>query len=258
MTNDYTNVTELPGSPATSEQLARLYHRYHTAAQYASGRRMLEVACGAGLGLGYLSYKAKKVIGGDYTEDLLRIAQSHYQGKVPLVRLNAQDLPFRNRTFEMVIILEAIYYIVEVRQFIIESKRVLDTGGTLLIGTVNKDWSEFAASPFSTRYFSVPELGNLLKQSGFIDLEFYGSFPTEANSVNQKLISLIRKLAIGLNLMPRTLEGRARLKQLFYGKLVRLPAEVTEDMTNLFTLEPIPGDLATQKYKIIYCIAKCP
>ena len=58
--------------------------------------------------------------------------------------------------------------------------------------------------------------------------------------------------------MLRILEECTCLKQLFYSKLVDLPAEVTEDMTNLLTLEPIPGDLATQKYKIIYCIAKCP
>lgn len=52
MPDDYTSVTELPGSQATREQQARLYHRYHTAGRYATGKRVLEVACGAGLGLG--------------------------------------------------------------------------------------------------------------------------------------------------------------------------------------------------------------
>ena len=78
MRNDYTSVTELPGSQATGEQQARLYHRYHTASRYATGKRVFEVACGAGLG--YLARRASSVVGGDYTDSLLRIAQSHYQG----------------------------------------------------------------------------------------------------------------------------------------------------------------------------------
>ena len=50
ITDDYSSITELPGSHATREQLARLYHRYHMAAQYTLNKRILEVACGAGLG----------------------------------------------------------------------------------------------------------------------------------------------------------------------------------------------------------------
>jgi cyclopropane fatty-acyl-phospholipid synthase-like methyltransferase len=61
MAMNFTPVTELPGSMVTREQLARLYHRYHTAGRYAAGKRVLEVACGAGLGLGYLVRTAESV-----------------------------------------------------------------------------------------------------------------------------------------------------------------------------------------------------
>jgi 2-polyprenyl-3-methyl-5-hydroxy-6-metoxy-1,4-benzoquinol methylase len=66
LATDYCTVTELPGSNATKEQLARLYHRYHFAAGFCEGKDVLEVACGAGQGLGYLARKAKSVVGGDY------------------------------------------------------------------------------------------------------------------------------------------------------------------------------------------------
>ena len=95
MPEDYTSVTELPGSRATREQHARLYHRYQTAGQYIAGKRVLEVACGAGLGLGYLARRANAVIGGDYTESLLRTAQSHYQKRILLVLFDAHHLPLR-------------------------------------------------------------------------------------------------------------------------------------------------------------------
>jgi ubiquinone/menaquinone biosynthesis C-methylase UbiE len=259
LTNDYSAVTEMPGSGATREQLARLYHRYHTARQYATHKRVLEVASGTGMGLSYLAHTASSVIGGDYTPNLLHIAHSHYQDRMPLLCLDAHHLPFHSHTFDLVIIFEAIYYLPDAEEFITEARRILDKDGTLLISTVNKDWGEFAPSSFSTRYFSVPELYDLLSQKDFIELEFYGAFPTKTASFRQMAVSLVRRLAVVLNLMPKTLTGRALLKQIFYGNLTPLPSEVSEDMATLYPLEPITTNLSNNKeYKIIYCTAQCP
>lgn len=254
--DDYTSVTELPGSQATREQQARLYHRYHTAARYAAGKRVLEVACGSGLGLGYLARTAKSVVGADYTENLLRIAQSHYRDTVSLVRLDAHHLPFRNQAFDLVVILEAIYYLSQAEQFIAESRRVLSDGGRLLIGTVNKDWFEFTPSLLSTRYFSVPELRDVLIQQGFANLEFFGAFPTAAASSKQKIVSLIRRVAVTLDLVPKTLGGRERLKRLFYGSLTPLRPEVEDGMADLYPLVPIPAESPNSQYKILYAAAR--
>jgi len=256
MPDDYTSVTELPGSQATREQQARLYHRYHTAGHYAAGKRVLEVACGSGLGLGYLARTAKSVVGADYTEKLLRIAQSHYRDRVPLVRLDAHHLPFRNRAFDLVVILEAIYYLSRAEKFIAESRRVLSDGGTLLIGTVNKDWFEFTPSLLSTRYFSVPELRDLLIHQGFGSLRFFGAFPTRAASPKEKIVSLIRRSAVALNLVPKTLGGRERLKHLFYGNLTPLRPEIEDGMADLYPLVPIPGESPNSEYKILYAVAR--
>lgn len=258
MPEDYTSVTELPGNLATREQQGRLYHRYHTAARYAAGKRVLEVACGAGLGLGYLARTAKSVVGGDYTENLLRIAQSHYQGRVPLVRLDAHHLPFRDRAFDLVVLFEAIYYLSQPEQCIAESRRILSDSGILLIGTVNKDWSEFTPSALSTRYFSVPELCNLLTQHGFHNLEFFGAFPTTATSPKQKIVSFIRRMAIALNLVPKTLGAREHLKRLFYGTLTPLKPEVEDGMAELYPLVGIPSESPNTDYKILYAVARAP
>jgi SAM-dependent methyltransferase len=256
MPEDYTTVTELPESGATREQLARLYHRYHVAKQYAADKRVLEVACGAGLGLGYLAKTAATVVGGDYTDGLLHTAQSYYQGRVPLLRMDAHFLPFRSQSFDLVFVFEAIYYFADAKRFIAEARRLLNTNGTLLIGTVNKDWSEFAPSPFSTRYFSVPELRDLLRQEGYASPEFYGAFPTNVDSPKHKIVSLVRRLVVALNLMPKTLEGRARFKRLFYGSLTPLPSEVTDGMTELEPSVSISGDTPNTDYKIVYVVAR--
>jgi ubiquinone/menaquinone biosynthesis C-methylase UbiE len=258
LTSDYSTVTEMPGSGATREQLARLYHRYHTARQYATRKRVLEVACGTGMGLSYLAHTASSMIGGDYTPNLLHIAHSHYQDRMPLLCLDAHHLPFHSQTFDLVIIFEAIYYLSNAEGFIAEARRILDKDGTLLISTVNKDWEEFAPSSFSTRYFSVPELCVLLRQNGFINLEFYGAFPTKTSSIRQMAVSLIRRLAVALNLMPKTLTGRAYLKRIFYGNLTPLPSEISENTATLSLLEPIATNLSNKEYKIIYCTAQRP
>lgn len=255
---DYSEVTEAPGNPATQEQLARLYHRYHTGARYAQGRRVLEVACGAGLGLGYLARAARQVTGGDYTLPLLNMAHSHYRGRIPLLRLDAHHLPFGDRAFDLVIILEAIYYLGDAAGFVDEARRVLDKNGLLFISTVNTAWPGCAPSSLSTRFFSVLELRDLLMAKGFTDLEFYGAFPAEPNSFREKLTSLIRRVVIALHLMPKTLGGRAPLKRLFYGRLTPLPPEVTEGMSPLYPLEKIKEDAPTHNYKIVYGVARNP
>lgn len=256
MTSDYSTVSELPGSHATQEQLARLYQRYHTAARYSAGKRVLEVACGAGQGLGYLARSASKVVGGDYTEGLLHLSQSYYRDRIPLIRLDAHRLPFSDGAFDVVVLFEAIYYLRHAEQFIAESRRILSRGGTLIIGTVNKDWSEFARSPLSTRYYSVPELRDLLTQHNFTDLEFFGSFPTGVASSRQKVVSIIRRAVITLDLMPRTLKGRERFKRIFYGSLLPLKPEVEGDMTDLEPLVPIAHDVPNADYKILYTVAR--
>ena len=256
MASDYTTVTEVPGSMATREQSARLYHRYHTAAHHSAGKRVLEVACGAGLGLGYLARTAKSVVGGDYTENLLQTARSHYRGRVPLVRLDAHHLPFCNRAFDLVVILEAIYYLAQAEQVIAESRRVLSDDGTLLIGTVNKDWSEFTSDLLGVRYLSVPELRALLIQQGFGSLEFFGAFPATATSTKQKVVSLIRRVAVGLHVVPKTLGGRERLKRLFYGSLTPIKPEVENGMAELYPLVPISHESSNRQYKILYAVAR--
>jgi ubiquinone/menaquinone biosynthesis C-methylase UbiE len=87
---------------------------------------------------------------------LIRQAQAHYQGRIPLAQFDAETLPFREQSFDVVILHQAIYYLSSPQRFIAESRRVLrGNGDVLLIGTVNPQWPDFNPSPMSTRYFSA-------------------------------------------------------------------------------------------------------
>jgi 2-polyprenyl-3-methyl-5-hydroxy-6-metoxy-1,4-benzoquinol methylase len=67
-TRDFSKVTALTGIGATREQLSMLYTRYHLAARHCEGKAVLEVACGVGLGLRYISLCGRHVVGGDINE----------------------------------------------------------------------------------------------------------------------------------------------------------------------------------------------
>ena len=256
MTEDYTQVTEVPGSGATKEQLERLLHRYHMARQYSEHKRVLEVACGAGFGLGYLSQKARGVVGGDFTLNLLKIAHQHYTDRIPLILLDGQRLPFHDKVFDVILMFEAIYYLADAGAFIREALRLLDDEGLLLIVSVNREWDEFAPSPFSMHYFSISEFRDLLEGNGFSHIDFFGAFPTNAKTLKHKAISLIRRLVVALDLMPKTLEGREKFKKIFYGKLDPIPCEISEGMAELNDWKPISSSSSTNEFKVIYCLGQ--
>ncbi len=72
----------------------RLCNRYYWAGKYYAGKDVLEVACGTGQGLGYLSKLAKSFTAGDYSEEILKIAQAYYGDRISLRQFDAQNMPY--------------------------------------------------------------------------------------------------------------------------------------------------------------------
>ncbi len=250
----YITVTEIPDGKASEEQLARLYTRYRFAAEFCHEKEVLEVACGAGIGLGYLARKAKKVIGGDYDEKLVQIAKDHYQDRVEVRQLDAHNLPFDDKSFDVAILYEAIYYLERPEAFVKEARRVLRDGGLLIICTVNKEWEDFNPSPYSLKYFSVPELYELLRSGGFADIALYGDCKVNADTTKDKIVSAIKKTAVKFHLMPKTMKGKEFLKRIFMGKLVPLPPEITDGMSEYIPPSPIDHIASNVEYKVLFAL----
>lgn len=249
---DFAEVTEVPGLPVTRVQLARTYHRYEVARRHVRGGDVLEVACGAGQGLGYLAREARSVVGGDYTASNLVAARRTYQGRLPLVRLDAQRLPFPGATFDVVLALEALYYFPDAERAIAECVRVLRGGGRLVVSSVNRAWPDFGRSIRSTRYFDSRELADLLR-SRALDAEMFGAFP-ESTGPAAAARSLLRRAANRLGLVPGSLRAKAALKRFFYGPLVPQPAELDPTIVTGVALVPIPPGARDERHSILYAI----
>lgn len=250
----YLTVTEMPGNKATKENLEMLYARYKWAFQFSQGKDVLEVACGAGQGLGYLAKKAKRVVGGDVDKDIVKCAQSYYKGRIEISQFNAYELPFEENSFDIVILFEAIYYLKEPEKFLSECRRVLKKKGKVLLCTVNKDWSGFNKSPFSFKYFSAPELADLFKKHNF-ETEIFGAFKALPDSFLAKAISLVKRIAVKFHLIPKTMKGKEKFKRIFYGKLLEMPPEIKEGMTVYHQPLPISSEAPNSQYKVLYLLA---
>lgn len=254
---DFSSVTETDGAGLTAHALAMNYHRYRLAADLCGGRDVLEVACGNGQGLGLLAKKAQSVVGGDFTESLVRKARATYQDRLPVLCFDGQVMPFRNRSFDVVVLFEAIYYLPDPDRFLAECRRVLRPNGTLLLSTVNREWSDFNPSPMSRRYFSARELAELLSRHGF-QTSVLGAFPVEIRTKKDALVSWIKRMAVKLHLVPGSMKGKELLKKLFYGKLLPLPPELSEDMTEFSPPLELDAGRSGTDYRVIYAVGRLP
>ena len=252
-TAQFLDVTELAGVEISNEQLERLCHRYYWAGNYCSGRDVLEVACGAGPGLLYLASKARAVTAGDYSPEVL--ARAKAPGGVELRVFDAQNIPFADGSFDVVIIFEALYYVPSAAKFVAEAARILRPGGFLLIANANKDLYDFNPSPHSVVYHGVIELRDLLQPAG-LDPTFFGYLRVDQVSLRQRILRPIKAMAVALNLMPKTMAGKKLLKRLVFGATIKMPASIEEGMAPATPPDPIMADVPNRVHKVIYCAAR--
>ena len=252
---DYSMVTEVTGNRVSSVQVERLVNRYVFAAGFCDGRDVLEVACGTGQGLGLLATRARSVVGGDYTEKLVARAAEHYRGRLPLLRLDAHALPFADGSFDVVILYEAIYYLADADRFVQECRRLLRPNGVVVVGTVNREWSDFNPSPFTHKYYSAAELRALLARHSF-DVEVCGAFPAQPDSLMGWVLSVVKRAAVALHLIPKTMKGKELLKRLVYGKLEELGPEVDEGMAAYVEPDPVDAQGSATTHTILYAVGR--
>lgn len=249
---DYSSVTETWGLPASPEQLAMQYFRYRMAAELGQGGNVLEVGCGSGMGLPYLKAQSRMVVGGDYTLALLKEARRHLPD-AHLVQMDAQRLPFRDGSFDAVLLLEMIYYVADQKAALAECRRVLKPGGKVMVCMPNPDRPDFNPSPLSTRYPNVGEIATLLSGAGF-DARAYGAFAVEAASSRDRILGPIRHVAVRYKLIPGSMRAKSMIKRMLYGKLPALGAvhDGMADYTDPVELNTSSG--SDHRYKNLYAI----
>jgi SAM-dependent methyltransferase len=254
---DFTRITEAAGQAASDQQMERLYQRYYFAAEQQDGGRVLEAACGTGLGLPFLARRFRLVVGCDLDRSNLARVRGLCRDRrgVSLVSMDAQDLAFAPASFDLIMLLEALYYLPRPEFFFENAWRVLRPEGSLVVSMVNRDWPGFHPSPLCTAYHSVPELAGLAGRY-FSRVSMYGGFAQDFSGLSGKTMLALRRLAATCKLIPGSLQGRARLKRIVFGKLQEIPSEVAQQTNSYTPPQPLESQGPDRRHQIIYCVAQ--
>lgn len=252
--SDFRAQTEVAGEEVTQEQVDRMVRRYAWAGTYCAGKDVIEVACGSGQGLGHLLALSSSLRAGDVSPDFVSSVRRTYGDRFPVDVLDAHRLPYPDRTADVVLLFEAMYYLRSPDAFLAECARVLRPGGKVLLATANKDLYDFAPSPHSHRYHGAADLPGLLSPHGF-SCRIFGDTPIAAVSMRQRLLRPVKKAAVSLHLMPSTMAGKRLLKRLVFGQMVAMPERIEIPPGQRFTWPEIPGGVPDHSHKVLLCEA---
>jgi SAM-dependent methyltransferase len=255
----FEEVTETTGTAVTPEGAQMIYSRYQYAASRAAGKVVLEIACGSGQGLGLVSAVARRVVAGDINEILLARAQRHYGSRVPLARFSADALPFADTSFDLVLFFEASYYVPDMAVAFAEVGRVVRGDGAVVFVNANPERPDFVRSPHAVQYHAGDAFRAALEALGFA-VTVEGVFAVVAQSRSpaarfmSHTISVVRRAAERLGLIPKTLAGRARLKRLIYRKLETVPPELPPAFASAAPRVVVPPG-PVRGFKVLYVTA---
>jgi ubiquinone/menaquinone biosynthesis C-methylase UbiE len=107
--------------------------------------RVLDAGCGTGIFTEYLVSAGMDVTGFDESPEMLKIAERKETLKsVRLVRGDIFKIPFESASFDRVLCAYVIEFIKDVKPVVAELKRVLKSGGILVLATQNSkgSWAE--------------------------------------------------------------------------------------------------------------------
>ncbi len=137
--------------------------RYRWATAFASGRRVLDAACGTGYGSRMLlEAGARQVVSMDVSREASGSA---------FVRGDAARLPAKDRSFDLYVSFETLEHVEEDEALLREARRVLSPGGVFLCSTPNRDFlspgltlEDRPRNPYHVREYSMAEFEALLSR----------------------------------------------------------------------------------------------
>jgi SAM-dependent methyltransferase len=177
---EFTGERFIPGT--RGEIWVEHWHRYHFAALWSAGRRVLDVACGEGYGSALLARNAAAVTGVDVSTRAVEHAARTYAGigNLRFVAGSCAQLPIADASLDLVVSFETLEHIAAQAQFMDEVARVLAPRGILLLSCPNKrEYSDRRAfaNEFHVRELYRDELQALVAPR-FPAIDWYGQKPS--------------------------------------------------------------------------------
>lgn len=158
--------------------------RYHFASTFAEGRSVLDIACGTTYGTNLLvDAGATTVTGVDNSPEALRDGAARDRKGISLLLGNGTDIPLRDGAVSLALSFETVEHIPDDHRFVHELRRVVSSGGRLILSTPNamhtraRRGKGSAVNPFHVREYLPEELQALLEKD-FRSVQLLGQRPT--------------------------------------------------------------------------------
>jgi 2-polyprenyl-3-methyl-5-hydroxy-6-metoxy-1,4-benzoquinol methylase len=179
--------------PTAEGELSFVFERHKIAYTYASNfvqdRIVLDVGCGTGYGCKMLSQWAKMVCGIDHSEEAVLYSQKFYSGEnIFYGQMNAAALGFNKQIFDVVVSFQVIEHLPDPDMFLSELKRVIKTGGLIIISTPNVRKQKFD-NPFHLNEMDLNRFVSLL-QMHFTKFKILGTQYAKKNRLRKFAQSL--------------------------------------------------------------------
>lgn len=144
-----------------------------------SGGCVLDVACGTGRFSRYVASAADCVWGIDVSDSMLETARQKAGPDVTFARMDATDLRFDEASFDAVACCWALHLVPAVRETLLETNRVLESGGRFAGVTLTDAYlfelpgmKPAFAHHLDATVFETDEFRTLLQEAGFASVEF--------------------------------------------------------------------------------------
>ncbi len=111
---------------------------------------------GCGNGRNFTSFPHAEIFGIDFSKEMILNAKefSRRRGIRPRLAVGNENLPFKKKYFDSVLLLSSLHCMKNRREALSESKRVLKPGGNILISVWNKwQWRFFPRNIFTSEFF---------------------------------------------------------------------------------------------------------
>jgi SAM-dependent methyltransferase len=157
------------------EHIRQHLERYKFAANFARGKRVLDIACGTGYGSNLLKVAGASIVTGvDISSESIAYAKNNYQSDgINFIVGDATDLS-NHRDFDVIVSFETIEHLDNPDKFLAEISLSLSSGGIFIVstpmrekGTVtdrptnpfhHQEWSKNEFKTLLRRYFSIVDL----------------------------------------------------------------------------------------------------
>jgi ubiquinone/menaquinone biosynthesis C-methylase UbiE len=147
--------------------------RYIFAGKFVRNKRVLDVACGTGIGTQFLlGAGACSCIGFDIDAEAVAYAKAAYK-RCSFAQCDATMLCLPNSSVDVVVSFETIEHIRDQQRFLLECRRVLRPAGILICSTPNRAIIRWEGeNPFHLRELSTAEFEQLL-ETIFCEVSLY-------------------------------------------------------------------------------------